>query len=141
MPVADVVDLKAVLMRGHALLQANKDRSMQSTTGDSRRDRQHWVFERSRCLRCGTRVSTALQDSDGSPVPPHARPPVGAARSPQQTSLRSTGSVEPPVTGAGRGRERVTYWCPRCQPGPAPTSYPVRVLLGAPTVGRTRYAP
>ena len=89
-----------VVLLGHRLLQANKDRVSQMTTADPRRGRQHWVFEQRRCLRCSTRVLTA-------------------------------------TTGAA-GRERVAYWCPRCQRGPAPTPVPVRDLLPR-TQGRTRY--
>jgi endonuclease-8 len=51
-PVAKVID------RAKRLLEANKERPEQSTTGDLRRGRQHWVFERARenCRRCGTRI-------------------------------------------------------------------------------------
>lgn len=95
-------DLGRVVDMGHRLLQANKDRVLQATTGDTRRGRHHWVFEQRACLRCGTRVATA---STGRP-----------------------------------GVERVAYWCPRCQRGPAPAPVPVRELL-PPTSGRTRYRP
>lgn len=133
-PTGEVADLQRLVERGRALMAFNQDRSLQVTTGDSRRGRWHWVFEQSACLRCGTRISTGLQDSDGSVVlPPGMRPtrpaPVGLGG-------RSSGRTD----GAGQGRERVTYWCPRCQPGPGPQSIPVRTLLGARTVGRTRYA-
>ncbi|MFC5379835.1 DNA-formamidopyrimidine glycosylase family protein [Aquipuribacter nitratireducens] len=84
------------------LLHANRGRWQQSTTGDLRRGRDHWVFEQRRCLRCGTPVLTA-----------------------------ATGDA---------GRERVAYWCPRCQRGPAPDPVPLSVLL-PPTRGRTRYRP
>jgi endonuclease-8 len=135
-PVGEIADLPRLLERSHTVISANKDRWLQVTTGDSRRDRWHWVFERSRCLRCGTRVSTALQDSDGSPVPP-----PGVV--PRSTGATSGGGRSPGARsfGAGRGNQRVTYWCPTCQPGPAPRAYPVRMLLGSPTVGRTRYSP
>lgn len=57
-PVADVPDLAKVVDRARRLLSANKDRPEQTTTGDLRRGRQHWVFERAResCRRCGTRI-------------------------------------------------------------------------------------
>ncbi|WP_432495479.1 DNA-formamidopyrimidine glycosylase family protein [Kineococcus gypseus] len=69
----------------HRLLDANKDRTGQVTTGDLRRGRENFVHARSGlpCLRCGTTVRVA---------------PVGA----------------PP-------QERTAFYCPRCQPGPAPT--------------------
>jgi endonuclease-8 len=59
-PVADVPDLAAVVARAHRLLTANKPHPEQTTTGDMRRGRQHYVFERPRqpCLRCGTPVET-----------------------------------------------------------------------------------
>lgn len=101
--VADVATPHAWVELAHRLLRANRDRAEQVTTGRSGRGERHWVFERSTCLRCGSRVGTALQ---GQP-----------------------------------GRERITYWCPACQAGPAPPSRPVRDLLGPAPVGRTRYRP
>ena len=102
-PVGDVEDPRAWVDLAHRLLRANRDRAEQVTTGRPGRASRHWVFERSTCLRCGTRVGTALQ----------GRP----------------------------GRERLTYWCPQCQRGPAPQPRPVRALLGPRPVGRTRYRP
>lgn len=57
-PVGEVPDLPKVVERARRLLGANKDRPEQTTTGDLRRGRQHWVFERAResCRRCGTRI-------------------------------------------------------------------------------------
>lgn len=59
-PVCEVGDLTAVVERAHDLLQSNKLRPGQITTGDSRRGREHWVFERpgQPCLRCGTLIRT-----------------------------------------------------------------------------------
>ncbi len=102
-PVRAVSDLRALVTLAHQLLHANKLTAAQVTTGDHRPGRQHWVFERRHCRRCGSRVATAMQG-------------------------------EPP-------RSRLAYWCPSCQPGPAPPSRPVRELLGAPPAGRTRYRP
>lgn len=81
-PVGDVDDLPKLVERAQRLLHANKDDWPQVTTGDPRRGRQHWVFERAGrpCHRCGTAVRTARQGT-----------------TPQ---------------------DRVTYWCPRCQPAP-----------------------
>ena len=101
--VADMAAPHAWVELAHRLLRANRDRAVQVTTGRSGRGERHWVFERSTCQRCGSRVGTALQ---GQP-----------------------------------GRERITYWCPACQAGPAPPSRPVRDLLGPAPVGRTRYRP
>jgi endonuclease-8 len=82
--VGEVPDLAGVVDRVARLLEANKHTAHQVTTGDTRRGRQHWVFERAGrpCLRCGTRVATAEQG-------------------------------DPPY-------QRVVYWCPTCQRGPAP---------------------
>lgn len=84
-PVGEVTDLPRLVDLGHRLLIANRDDWPQITTGDPRRGRQHWVFERAGrpCYRCDTPVRTARQGT-------------------------------PPT-------DRVTYWCPHCQPGPAPS--------------------
>lgn len=68
--VGDVPDLAAVVDRCARLLEANKSTARQVTTGDQRRGRTTWVFERSGapCLRCGTRVRQAEQGD-----PPRAR--------------------------------------------------------------------
>ncbi len=59
-PVSDVGDLTRVVTRAKQLLEANKHHGEQSTTGDLRFDRQHWVFERAKkaCRRCGTAIET-----------------------------------------------------------------------------------
>jgi endonuclease VIII len=82
--VGAVGDLDGILVRAHRLLDANRMRWEQSTTGNLRRGEQHWVFERAGrpCRRCGERIQVAMQGA-------------------------------PP-------RDRLTYWCPRCQRGPAP---------------------
>ena len=82
--VRDAGDLRALVERAHQLLHRNKHGPWQSTTGERRQGREHWVFERSGrpCRRCGTRISSTIQGD-----------------APYQ---------------------RVSYWCPRCQPGPAP---------------------
>jgi endonuclease-8 len=48
-----------------------------------------------------------------------------------------------PVATAEQGeppRQRLAYWCPRCQPGPAPAPFPGE-RRPQQTVGRTRYRP
>jgi endonuclease VIII len=57
-PVADVPDLEAVVEVARRLMHANREHPQQSTTGDTRRGRQHYVFERDRqpCLRCRTPI-------------------------------------------------------------------------------------
>lgn len=102
-PVGEVRGLERAVLRAKALLERNKAVPEQSTTGDVRRGRQHWVFERSGqpCRRCGTRVQVTEQGAA-----PYAR---------------------------------LTYWCPRCQPGPSPT--PLRRGDLPRPAGRTRYRP
>lgn len=76
--VDDVPDLARLVRRARQMLDVNKERAAQSTTGDLRE--RMWVYRRDRsaCRRCGTPIEVAV---------------LGAA-----------------------GRERATYWCPRCQP-------------------------
>lgn len=86
-PVGSVGDLAALTGLAKRLLEANKDRIGQVTTGSPARGEQTWVYGRARqpCRRCGTPIA-----ADGF---------------------------------AGRGTavsERVTFWCPACQPWPAP---------------------
>lgn len=83
--VSEVDPAKAVAL-GRKLLLANAWRHEQITTGDPRRGRRQWVYERTRqgCFRCGGRVLVAHQ-------------------------------------GTGHQR-RPTWFCPKCQPGPHPSS-------------------
>jgi endonuclease-8 len=82
--VGDVGDVEAVVRRARALLQANKNRWHQVTTGNTRKGADLYVFERPRlpCRRCGTPIKVALQGT--APY------------------------------------DRLTYWCPACQPGSEP---------------------
>ncbi|OKJ95769.1 DNA-formamidopyrimidine glycosylase family protein [Amycolatopsis sp. CB00013] len=82
-PVSEVDTAKAVAL-GRKLLKSNAWRTSQTTTGDLRRGREHWVYERTKqgCFRCGGRPKVAPQ-GDGY----QARP---------------------------------TWFCPKCQSGPAP---------------------
>ncbi len=63
---ADVSDLPGVLHRVRRLMLASVQRTGQSTTGDTRRGRQHWVYRREGepCRRCGTVVRAAPQGED-----------------------------------------------------------------------------
>lgn len=62
-PVSDVEGLDRLVIKARDLLDLNKDDWPQITTGDSRRGRHHWVFERvgRPCYLCGTSVRTARQ--------------------------------------------------------------------------------
>ncbi len=65
-PVGAVADLGALVSTAQRLLDANKDRVSQVTTGSWRRDEETWVYGRAGrpCRRCGTPVRSAGQGSD-----------------------------------------------------------------------------
>ena len=79
--VGRVPDLPRLLARAHAMLDLNKERPVQSTTGDLRRGRTHWVFRRDKetCRRCGSRVAVEMLGEPGreraSYFCPHCQPP------------------------------------------------------------------
>jgi endonuclease VIII len=79
-PVSNVDDLETMVGLAHRLMNANRGRWTQATTGTTRRGEEVYVYGRpgAPCRRCGT---------------PIRRETLG---------------------------ERVTYWCPSCQPEPAP---------------------
>ena len=79
-PVDGIADLPALVALGKRLIEANKSRPVQVTTGNPARGQESWVYGRAGrpCRRCGTPVRRASQ---------------GAAP-----------------------EERVTFWCPACQP-------------------------
>jgi endonuclease-8 len=58
-PVGAVPDLRRLLRRARQMLLLNKERAVQSTTGDLRERERMWVFRRDRspCRRCGTPVA------------------------------------------------------------------------------------
>jgi endonuclease-8 len=60
-PVRAVTDLARMVRRAKQVLEVNKERVQQATTGDLRRGRQHWVYlrERQPCRRCGTSIEYA----------------------------------------------------------------------------------
>ncbi|GAA0722298.1 Fpg/Nei family DNA glycosylase [Dactylosporangium roseum] len=81
--VGEVADLPAAVDLAHRLLNSNRGRWTQATTGSLRPGEANWVFERAGrpCRRCGT------------------------------TIRRWTGG----------DHDRITYWCPHCQPGEPPS--------------------
>ena len=81
-----VPDLPAMVDLAHRLLNSNRGRWTQTTTGSLRRGETNWVFERAGrpCRRCGTTIE------------------------------RWTGG----------DYERITYWCPHCQPVVPPPAGP-----------------
>ncbi len=97
-PVSGAGELEPVVELAKRLLEANKVRAGQVTTGNPARGEETWVYGRAGrpCRRCGTAISAAGGSGGSSP------------------RAGTDGH-------AGRGtasQERVTFWCPACQPGP-----------------------
>ncbi|HEY3016950.1 MAG TPA: DNA-formamidopyrimidine glycosylase family protein [Nocardioides sp.] len=61
-PVAEVPDLPRLVRRAKALLEANKERVEQSTTGDLRSGRRTYVYRQRACRRCGSRIEVGADD-------------------------------------------------------------------------------
>lgn len=59
-PYGEVAAPERLVALAKRLLEANKARPGHITTGDTRRGRTHWVYDRAHrpCLRCGTQVRT-----------------------------------------------------------------------------------
>jgi endonuclease-8 len=66
-PVGSVSDLDALVGLGHRLLDANKERLGQVTTGDAGRGRETWAYGRAGrpCRRCGTVIRRGEQGQPG----------------------------------------------------------------------------
>jgi len=66
-PVCAVPDLPRLVRRAHQMLELNKERWVQSTTGDLRERERMWVYRRDRspCRRCGTPVVVEMQGPAG----------------------------------------------------------------------------
>lgn len=97
-PVGEVDVLPQLIDKTRRLLVLNKDNPEQSTTGNTRRGRRHWVYTREGqpCRRCGTpiRSETFATSRD-------------LARDAGEVS-----AVDNP------SQARVSFWCPSCQPAP-----------------------
>lgn len=67
-PVSEAGDLTALADLAKRLLEANKDRAVQVTTGNPAPGQEAWVYGRAGrpCRRCGTRIRT---DRTGGPAP------------------------------------------------------------------------
>src|SRR5262252_1506339 len=87
-PVGTIDDLNSVVELARRLLEANKERGSQVTTGNPARGEETWVYGRAGrpCRRCRTPVQ-----ADG----PASRSRPGVRITPNQ--------------------DRVTFWCPACQ--------------------------
>jgi endonuclease-8 len=66
-PVAAVPDLRRLVRRAGQMLELNKGRWTQTTTGDLRERERMWVYRRDRspCRRCGTPIVVAMQGPAG----------------------------------------------------------------------------
>lgn len=82
-PVGGISELDGLVELARRLLDANKNRVGQVTTGMTGRGRETWVYGRQGrpCRRCGT--------------------PIRGSR---------------PVSGGADRDDRITFWCPHCQP-------------------------
>jgi endonuclease VIII len=67
LPVELVPDLPRMVARAHQLLDHNRHRAVQSTTGELARGRNFWVYGRGGepCRRCGTRIVEASLGPEG----------------------------------------------------------------------------
>jgi endonuclease-8 len=95
-PVAAVPDLPRLVDRAQRVLAANVDRTAPTTTGDTGRGQQTWVYGRAGqpCRRCGTTVRSSLLPTE-------------------RDRARDAGEVS---AVDNPDRSRVSYWCPSCQP-------------------------
>ena len=66
-PVGSVEDLDVLVELGHRLLDANKERAGHTSTGDTRRGQESWVYGRAGrpCRRCGTVIKRGEQGPPG----------------------------------------------------------------------------
>ena len=65
--VSGVQDLPRLVNRARLMLEANKERAIQSTTGDLRPRERMWVYRRDKspCRRCGTPILVAMTGEPG----------------------------------------------------------------------------
>ncbi|MFN8194172.1 MAG: DNA-formamidopyrimidine glycosylase family protein [Nocardioidaceae bacterium] len=66
-PVGSVRDLRRLVRRARLMLDQNKSRATQTTTGNLRDGERLWVYRRDRqpCRRCGTPVHVAMRGEPG----------------------------------------------------------------------------
>jgi endonuclease-8 len=116
-PVGTISDLAALVELARRLLDANKDRVGQVTTGMTGRGQETWVYGRRGrpCRRCGERIRSS--STSAAPASTSGTPTRSSGTPARTGSLSGT-----PAAGGGRASaeaepdERVTFWCPRCQP-------------------------
>lgn len=64
-PVGSVPELTRLVRRAKLMLEHNKERAEQSTTGDLRRGRRTWVYRQEQCLRCATPIKVEQSGPPG----------------------------------------------------------------------------
>ena len=66
-PVGEVPDLERLVRRARQMLDLNKERAIQSTTGNLRERERMWVYRRdaSPCRRCGTPIAVTMLGEPG----------------------------------------------------------------------------
>ena len=64
MPVSTVPDLARMVRRAKVMLEANKERAEQTTTGDLRPGHRSWVYRQRQCRRCETTVLVGQDERD-----------------------------------------------------------------------------
>lgn len=101
-PVGEIPRLSRLVGQVQQMLDLNRRRAVQATTGDLRDGQRFWVYRRDRrpCRRCRTLIEVAMFATDGSTGPAEPEAP------------------EAPGLATPRQRERACYWCPHCQPTP-----------------------
>ncbi|GAA2862539.1 putative endonuclease 8 2 [Actinoplanes cyaneus] len=121
--VAAVADLTGTVELAQRLVASNRGRWTQTTTGSLRRGETSYVYGRRAqpCRRCGT----AIQKAESSPLLTSRQTTQQAGRRPPGGTAGRAGGNAALSRTAGRIGEkaeledRITYWCPRCQPEPA----------------------
>jgi endonuclease-8 len=95
--VGDVPSVATLVERARQMMRTNLEHPEQTTTGDRRRGREHWVYGRAGkpCRRCGTTVVSGRVAWD------------------EDRRRR-----EDPAADPEPDRSRLAFWCPACQPEP-----------------------
>lgn len=67
LPVGEVPQLRRVVERAKAMLENNKERAVQVTTGNLRPGHRHWVYDRAQqpCRRCKNPIHSAAMGEPG----------------------------------------------------------------------------
>ncbi len=120
--VVEVADLTGTVELAQRLVASNRGRWTQTTTGSLRRGETSYVYGRRAqpCRRCGT----AIQKAEKPPLSRTEERTTGIqGRNGTDQGSGRQDRIYPPVAGRigekAELEERITYWCPRCQPAPA----------------------